>query len=66
MVNCNKASGGVGTRHEDVDEFKGPERLMVDPFGIDGRPGEDTQPPPLPVVLGQLWKVWEPPSISLI
>ena len=41
-VDCNKANGGIGTRHEDVDEFKGPERLVVDPFGFDGRPEEDS------------------------
>ena len=46
-VNCNKAGGGVGTGHEDVDEFKGPERFMIDSFGFDGGPVEDTHPPAL-------------------
>ena len=41
-VDCDKMGGGIGTGHEDVNEFKGPERCVIDSFGFDGGLKEDT------------------------
>ena len=43
-VDCDKTGGGIGTGHEDVNEFKGPEKCVIDAFGFDGGLEEDTHP----------------------
>ena len=43
-VDSYQSGGSVRGGHKDVDEFKGPERCVIDSFGFDGGLEEDTHP----------------------